>query len=245
MHLPTSLKWSLQALLYYFLHLIVALSAHICSSLPTFRSFSIYGYFVWEANRHILIRFRASSSSICNSCPFNNLSKSFEVCYCWGTILCLEAPTLIVISNYFQAYGSRKRYFILFLKNYYDWDFSEWWIYSQAINIEGLALDKFIEHHVTNSNWAVEKNQNKGQFIIFPHNEFNNPELKKSAGDGIPLEHITRILPILGWSLLWGYSIWWWWIRIKFWSLLWWMHACVYLVEALYMLRSKSVKFVA
>lgn len=51
---------------------------------------------------------------------------------------------------------------------------------------------------MTNSGWAVEKNQNKGQLIILPHNEFNNPELKKSAADGIPLEHITRILPILG-----------------------------------------------
>ncbi|XP_057767843.1 eukaryotic translation initiation factor 3 subunit K [Salvia miltiorrhiza] len=71
-------------------------------------------------------------------------------------------------------------------------------VLAEAINIEGLVLDKFIEHHITNSGWAIEKNQNKGQIIILPHNEFNNPELKKSAADGIPLEHITRILPILG-----------------------------------------------
>ncbi|KAK6131707.1 hypothetical protein DH2020_034504 [Rehmannia glutinosa] len=71
-------------------------------------------------------------------------------------------------------------------------------ILAESINIEGLSLDKFIEHHVANSGWATEKNQNKGQFIIFPRNEFNHPELKKSTADGIRLEHITRILPILG-----------------------------------------------
>ncbi|XP_047946638.1 eukaryotic translation initiation factor 3 subunit K-like [Salvia hispanica] len=71
-------------------------------------------------------------------------------------------------------------------------------VLAEAINIEGLVLDKFIEHHITNSGWSIEKNQNKGQLIIFPHNEFNDPELKKSAADGIPLENITRILPILG-----------------------------------------------
>ncbi|KAH6818404.1 eukaryotic translation initiation factor 3K [Perilla frutescens var. frutescens] len=71
-------------------------------------------------------------------------------------------------------------------------------VLAEAINIEGLALDKFIEHHVTNSGWAIEKNQSKGQLILLPRNEFNSPELKKSSADGIPLEHITRILPILG-----------------------------------------------
>ncbi|KAK4396801.1 Eukaryotic translation initiation factor 3 subunit K [Sesamum angolense] len=71
-------------------------------------------------------------------------------------------------------------------------------ILAESINIEGLSLDKVIEHHVANSGWVIEKNQNKGQLIILPRNEFNHPELKKSTADGIPLEHITRILPILG-----------------------------------------------
>ncbi|CAI9097359.1 OLC1v1033761C2 [Oldenlandia corymbosa var. corymbosa] len=70
-------------------------------------------------------------------------------------------------------------------------------ILAEAINTEGLSLDKFLEHHVTNSGWVVEKNQGK-QLIILPSNEFNNPELKKSASDGVPLEHIARIFPILG-----------------------------------------------
>ncbi|KAL0374624.1 UNVERIFIED_CONTAM: Eukaryotic translation initiation factor 3 subunit K [Sesamum radiatum] len=71
-------------------------------------------------------------------------------------------------------------------------------ILAESINIEGLSLDKVIEHHVASSGWVIEKNQNNGQLIILPPNEFNHPELKKSTADGIPLEHITRILPILG-----------------------------------------------
>ncbi|XP_022842511.1 eukaryotic translation initiation factor 3 subunit K-like [Olea europaea var. sylvestris] len=71
-------------------------------------------------------------------------------------------------------------------------------VLAEAINIEGLSLDKFIEHHVTNSGWDMEKSQDKGQLIILPSNEFNHPDLKKSTVDGIPLEHIARIFPILG-----------------------------------------------
>ena len=69
---------------------------------------------------------------------------------------------------------------------------------SQAINIEGLSLDKFLEHQVANSGWLLEKNPGKGQLIVLPQNEFNHPELKKNTADGIPLEHVTRIFPILG-----------------------------------------------
>ena len=68
----------------------------------------------------------------------------------------------------------------------------------QAINIEGLSLDKFLEHQVANSGWILEKGYGKGQLIVIPPNEFNHPELKKKSSDSIPLEHITRIFPILG-----------------------------------------------
>lgn len=68
----------------------------------------------------------------------------------------------------------------------------------QAINIEGLSLDKFLEHQVANSGWILEKGHGKGQLIVIPSNEFNHPELKKKSSDSIPLEHITRIFPILG-----------------------------------------------
>ncbi|KAM1813191.1 hypothetical protein ACFX11_027028 [Malus domestica] len=71
-------------------------------------------------------------------------------------------------------------------------------VLAEAINIEGLALDKFLEHHVANSGWILEKGQGRGQLIVLPRNEFNHPELKKNTDDGIPLEHVARIFPILG-----------------------------------------------
>lgn len=72
-------------------------------------------------------------------------------------------------------------------------------VLAEAINIEGLSLDKFLEHQVTNCGWAVEKGHHgKGQLIVLPRNEFNHPELKKSTTDRIPLDHIARIFPILG-----------------------------------------------
>ncbi|KAK1377887.1 Eukaryotic translation initiation factor 3 subunit K [Heracleum sosnowskyi] len=70
-------------------------------------------------------------------------------------------------------------------------------ILAEAINIEGLALDKFIEHQVATSGWHLEKGLDKSQLIVLPCNEFNHPELKKNTADSIPLEHITRIFPIL------------------------------------------------
>ncbi|KAK4478999.1 hypothetical protein RD792_014508 [Penstemon davidsonii] len=71
-------------------------------------------------------------------------------------------------------------------------------VLAEAINVEGQSLDKFIEHHVANSGWVIEKNPSKGQLIVLPQNEFNHPELKKSNADSVPLDKITRILPILG-----------------------------------------------
>ncbi|CAK9179660.1 unnamed protein product [Ilex paraguariensis] len=71
-------------------------------------------------------------------------------------------------------------------------------VLAEAINIEGLSLDKFLEHQVANFGWVLEKGQGRGQLIALPHNEFNHPELKKSTADSIVLEHITRIFPILG-----------------------------------------------
>ncbi|KAK7347919.1 hypothetical protein VNO80_22462 [Phaseolus coccineus] len=70
-------------------------------------------------------------------------------------------------------------------------------VLAEAINIEGLSLDKFLEHQVANSGWVIEKSQGRGQLIVLPRNEFNDPALKKNAADSVPLEHITRIFPIL------------------------------------------------
>jgi translation initiation factor 3 subunit K len=72
-------------------------------------------------------------------------------------------------------------------------------ILAEAVNMEGLALDKFIENEVANSNWVIKKGQgNKGQVIALPRTEFNHPELKKNSADNIPLDKITRIFPVLG-----------------------------------------------
>ncbi|KAL7091929.1 hypothetical protein ACP275_12G134100 [Erythranthe tilingii] len=71
-------------------------------------------------------------------------------------------------------------------------------ILAEVINIEGPSLDKFIDHHVANSGWTVEKNQNKGShLIVLPPTEFNHPQFKKNTEDGIPLERIARMFPIL------------------------------------------------
>ncbi|MBA0719375.1 hypothetical protein Golax_007065, partial [Gossypium laxum] len=64
-------------------------------------------------------------------------------------------------------------------------------VLAEAINIEGLSLDKFLEHQAANNGWILEKGHGRGQLIVLPRNEFNHPELKKSAADSVPLEHIT------------------------------------------------------
>ncbi|CAL9093910.1 unnamed protein product [Musa textilis] len=70
-------------------------------------------------------------------------------------------------------------------------------VIAEAINIEGLSLDKFLEYHVANSGWVLEKGHSCSQLMVLPRNEFNHPELKKNTVDGMPFEHVTRIFPIL------------------------------------------------
>ncbi|CAK8563929.1 unnamed protein product [Lathyrus sativus] len=70
-------------------------------------------------------------------------------------------------------------------------------VLAEAINIEGLSLDKFLEHQVANSGWVIEKSQGRGQLIVLPRNEYNDPILKKNTAESVPLENITRIFPIL------------------------------------------------
>ncbi|KAL6585679.1 Eukaryotic translation initiation factor 3 subunit K [Orobanche minor] len=71
-------------------------------------------------------------------------------------------------------------------------------VLAEAVNIEGPSLDKLLDHHVANSGWQIEKTQSRGQLIVLSRNEFNHPEFKKSSADGVPLEKIARIIPILG-----------------------------------------------
>ncbi|KAF6139815.1 hypothetical protein GIB67_009662 [Kingdonia uniflora] len=71
-------------------------------------------------------------------------------------------------------------------------------VLAEALNIEGPTLDKFVEHQSASCGWVLEKGQEgRGQLIVPPRSEFNQPELKKNTADSIPLEHITRIFPVL------------------------------------------------
>jgi translation initiation factor 3 subunit K len=70
-------------------------------------------------------------------------------------------------------------------------------VLAEAINMEGLSLDKFLEYHVANSGWVTEKSQGRSQLILLPPNEFNHPELKKNPSDSVSFEHVTRIFPVL------------------------------------------------
>ncbi|KAK9071182.1 hypothetical protein SSX86_009751 [Deinandra increscens subsp. villosa] len=65
-------------------------------------------------------------------------------------------------------------------------------VVAEAVNIEGVSLDKFIEQH---AGWTVE---GKSGLVSLPRNEFNNPELRRTSGaQSIPLDRITRIFPVL------------------------------------------------
>ncbi|XP_071716715.1 eukaryotic translation initiation factor 3 subunit K [Rutidosis leptorrhynchoides] len=70
-------------------------------------------------------------------------------------------------------------------------------VIAEAINVEGPSLDNFLEHQVATNGWILEKGKG-GQLVSLPQNEFNHPEMKRSAADSIPLDHITRIFPLLG-----------------------------------------------
>ncbi|KAH7302471.1 hypothetical protein KP509_23G074700 [Ceratopteris richardii] len=70
-------------------------------------------------------------------------------------------------------------------------------VLAEAINMEGLSLDKFLEHQVVNNGWSVEKAPGGGQIIGLPANEHNYPELKKNIADSIPLEHVSKLFPVL------------------------------------------------
>ncbi|GLJ10924.1 hypothetical protein SUGI_0138070 [Cryptomeria japonica] len=70
-------------------------------------------------------------------------------------------------------------------------------VLAEAINIEGLSLDKYLEVRVNEDGWSLEKGHGKGQLIVFPANEYNHPELKKNTADSIPVEHVARLFPIL------------------------------------------------
>ncbi|KAL2649529.1 hypothetical protein R1flu_017657 [Riccia fluitans] len=70
-------------------------------------------------------------------------------------------------------------------------------ILAEAINVEGLSLDKYIEQQQQHSGWSLEKGQAGGQVVVLPLNEDNNPVSRKNAADGIPLELVAKLFPVL------------------------------------------------
>lgn len=70
-------------------------------------------------------------------------------------------------------------------------------VLAEVINVEGLSLDKFLQHQVANNGWSLEKGHGVGQIVVLPPNEHNHPELKKNLADSIPLEHVARLFPVL------------------------------------------------
>lgn len=70
-------------------------------------------------------------------------------------------------------------------------------VLAEAVNMEGLSLDKFLEYQISNSGWSVEKGTGGGQLVILPPNEHNYPELRKNPADSIPLEHVSKLFPVL------------------------------------------------
>lgn len=69
-------------------------------------------------------------------------------------------------------------------------------VLAEAVNMEGLSLDKFLEQQISNSGWSVEKVAG-GQLVVLPPNEHNYPELKKNPANSIPLEHVSKLFPVL------------------------------------------------
>eukprot|EP00246_Nothoceros_aenigmaticus_P008990 TRINITY_DN24269_c0_g1_i1.p1 TRINITY_DN24269_c0_g1~~TRINITY_DN24269_c0_g1_i1.p1 ORF type:complete len:225 (-),score=28.45 TRINITY_DN24269_c0_g1_i1:285-959(-) len=69
-------------------------------------------------------------------------------------------------------------------------------ILAEAINVEGLSLDKFLEHQVNNSGWRTEKGHS-GLLVVLPPNEHNHPVLRKNPADSISLEQVSKLFPVL------------------------------------------------
>ncbi|MCO5548076.1 hypothetical protein L7F22_001533 [Adiantum nelumboides] len=70
-------------------------------------------------------------------------------------------------------------------------------VLAQAIYMEDLSLDKFLEHQISSNGWFVEKVSGGGHLVVLPANEQNYPELKKSIVDSIPLEHVSKLFLVL------------------------------------------------
>ncbi|KAJ7297206.1 hypothetical protein O6H91_Y073200 [Diphasiastrum complanatum] len=70
-------------------------------------------------------------------------------------------------------------------------------VLAEAINVEGLSLDKYLDHQVKSNGWSLERVHGGQVLVVLPPNEHNHPVLKKNATDSIPLEHVAKLFPVL------------------------------------------------
>eukprot|EP00270_Netrium_digitus_P020967 TRINITY_DN8794_c0_g1_i1.p1 TRINITY_DN8794_c0_g1~~TRINITY_DN8794_c0_g1_i1.p1 ORF type:complete len:225 (-),score=51.75 TRINITY_DN8794_c0_g1_i1:108-782(-) len=69
-------------------------------------------------------------------------------------------------------------------------------IVAEAVNIDGPLLDKFLEQQVATAGWALVPETN-AQVIELPANEDNTLALRRNEADSIPLDHVSRLFPVL------------------------------------------------
>ncbi|KAI4377822.1 hypothetical protein MLD38_015396 [Melastoma candidum] len=99
----------------------------------------------------------------------------------------MEEPfkTLIVLSHFLET-GRFRQFWEDLAKNRH---------LVEAVPGFDQAMQSYAIHVLS---LTYQKVQGRGQLIVIPPNEFNHPESKKNSAESIPLDHITRIFPILG-----------------------------------------------
>ncbi|ERN15223.1 hypothetical protein AMTR_s00056p00189530 [Amborella trichopoda] len=81
------------------------------------------------------------------------------------------------------------------IMGYIDSSNNEQQIMLKPVKIEPMPYSKRAPDHTLLV--GVGERHGRGQLIALPCNEFNHTDLKKNAADTIPLEHVTRIFPII------------------------------------------------
>ncbi|KAK6941237.1 CSN8/PSMD8/EIF3K [Dillenia turbinata] len=110
-----------------------------------------------------------------------------------------QFKTLIILSHYLETArfrqfwdeAAKSRHIVEVVPGF------EQAIQAYAIHVLSLTYQKVprpVLAEVANSGWILEKVHGRGhQLIVLPRNEFNHPEVKKSAGESVPLDHITHV----------------------------------------------------
>eukprot|EP00897_Mesotaenium_endlicherianum_P009297 jgi/Mesen1/8396/ME000468S07837 len=68
-------------------------------------------------------------------------------------------------------------------------------VLAEAINMEGPALEKYIQSQEIKG-WVVSEGS-QGQVIELPANDDNGPRVRKNLSESIPLEQVSKLFPII------------------------------------------------